>query len=189
MESYFCANYKQIFFSVTTDTGHLSPGRYDYPGPGKEWLFNCACASASADRDGRPFYLGDPAVDDIGRAAAAVVRIDINCRNRAVPGAGPAFHAGIVIKDLGFFARSPKMRCGQTVTHIPQPTHASRLSLRIAAPSIYLKSFIIMVSLPVSVQGRALTCEWRYDPQDQGQYCAPDLKGQALPHLFCNSGE
>ncbi len=43
---------------------------------------------------------GDPAVDDIGGAAAAVVGIDVDGRGRAVFRAGPAFHAGVAVEDF-----------------------------------------------------------------------------------------
>ena len=46
--------------------------------------------------------LGDPIVDDIGCAAAAVIRINVDGLHRAVLGAGAAFHASILVDDQGF---------------------------------------------------------------------------------------
>lgn len=57
-------------------------------------------STAAAARGLAPDFR-EPAVDDIGGAAAAVVGIDVDGRGRAVFGAGPAFHAGVRVDDFG----------------------------------------------------------------------------------------
>lgn len=45
---------------------------------------------------------GNPVVNNVGCAAAAVIRIDVDGIHRTVLGAGAAFHAAIPVDDSGF---------------------------------------------------------------------------------------
>ena len=55
-----------------------------------------------------PGNLGQPTVEDIARAAAAIIGIDKNGPDRAVPGTRPAFHAGIIIDNGRLFFNTPE---------------------------------------------------------------------------------
>jgi hypothetical protein len=55
---------------------------------------------------------GDPAVNDICRAATAVVGVNVNSIHRAVCGAGTAFHADIPVDDSGFAVQNPENAVG-----------------------------------------------------------------------------
>ena len=68
--------------------------------------------SAAASGWSLPSKSGDPAVNDIGCAAAAIIRINIDGVCRAVFGAGAALHAGICIDEQGFFAFNPEDTVG-----------------------------------------------------------------------------
>ena len=64
------------------------------------------CGGVSAAASGRSCTAkpGDPAANDIGGAAAAVIWIYIDGVRRAVFGAGAALHAGVRIDKQGHFA-------------------------------------------------------------------------------------
>ncbi len=64
--------------------------------------------SATAARWGLAAKSGDPAVDDIGSAAAAVVGVDVDGRSRAVFRTGAAFHAGVAVDDFGLAVLYPE---------------------------------------------------------------------------------
>lgn len=141
-------------------------------------LFNCS--SAATGLSGRSFYLGYPAVDNISRAATAIIGVDINGTSRAVPGAGPAFHAGIGIKNFGL--------C------VPQREKTMRTNRNAHSTTDTCLAFELENGHTVNVSeifqcDDLLTYKWRGDPQNQGQYGTPYLKGQAPPHLFFNPGE
>ena len=70
----------------------------DVPFTGFPWL------STAAIGYGFFSYLCYPAVDDIGRAAAAFVRPYVNRPGRAVGGACATFHAAVTVDDRGLFA-------------------------------------------------------------------------------------
>lgn len=63
----------------------------------RPWL-----VSATAVRRIPAPYFRDPAVDDVGRTAAAVIRVDVNSLYRAIFSACAALHAAIAVGDLGF---------------------------------------------------------------------------------------
>ena len=62
------------------------------------------CRPNSATAAGRNLApcSGNPAVNDIGSTATAIVRIYINGLGGAVLSAGATFHAGVFIGDVGF---------------------------------------------------------------------------------------
>ena len=56
--------------------------------------------------------LGYPAINDICRTPAAIVGVNENCLDRTVPGTGTAFHATVVIHNLGLFVLHGKDTVG-----------------------------------------------------------------------------
>ena len=59
-----------------------------------------------------------------GRSVARTC-IDRKRTEIAVFRVGPAFHALVAVRDCPRFSRISNTPCGQTSTHLPQPTHFS----------------------------------------------------------------
>jgi hypothetical protein len=64
--------------------------------------------SATATRRSFASYSGNPAVNDIGSAATAIIWINIDGISRTVLSASSAFHATVSVGDLGLSIPNPE---------------------------------------------------------------------------------